>query len=419
MRNIFNNRQLAINSDNNFIFFHLDEHNRINYSLYDNLYNFIKTFAINLERVINYSITIDKEDKIHLIALTETGKLNYLIYKNNSWSSTTIAKFHLKSAIYKDLDIEISNNNIHIIYNYSNIMNSNLWTIQHVINHENHWIKYNVINYLGDINSTYFSFDFNTFGILHLMYTSINKGSSEVYHKSFNPFSKKWVSPPQPISYSNNNKECPYIFADTKNNLHGLWLETINNTKVLKYFKLNPHKQGQFKWEEKQIPHISNCNKLPIIFEEKNILKLIYIRDKEISYLYSTDYGNTWLKGNTEKVKPKNIHLLKVNNNSKKYRNLKINHLYYSINEEKPIFHFVETFNNKSMKTYNNNKISVDNKIKIEANISNILIKQKEIKDTLSKLEKNQKEIKDKIDKLINISSIEKKSFFKKLFKMR
>lgn len=415
--------QLTINSDSIFIFFELDDLGRIKYSLYDKFKNFIKTFTINIDKVLNYSVTIDEEDTIHLITLTKSGELIYSIYKNNTWSNTIISNFDVQSNIYKDIDFKIFNNNISIIYNYANVINSNLWTIQHALNHNNIWIKHNVINLYANINTTHFSLDIDSFGILHLLYTAIDKNNIEIFHKSYNPFSQKWSKTPQKISFSENNKQYPYIFIDTKNNLHGVWLETINNSATLKYYRLSPKKQGKYIWKETPIPYISNCHKPPIILEDNGILKIIYIKNNKIGSLYSTDYGNIWHSRDTIKIESKTIHIVKVSADSKKYKKSKINHLYCSINNNQPVFYFVETFNNKTkeQKYISSNKntkdIYLNNTDKTKQSIEEILINQNEIKNTLYKVRNTQNEIKENTEKILTILNTNKGSIFHKLFK--
>ncbi len=423
MNKILTASQLTINSDNIFILFQLDDFGKIKYSLYDNFNNFIKTFTIDIGKVLNYSVTIDQEDTIHLITLTESGELIHSIYNNNTWSNTIISKLNLQSNIYKDIDFKIFNNNINILYNYANVINPNLWTIQHILNHNNTWIRHNVINLYANINTTYFSLDIDSFGILHLLYTTIDKNNIELFHKSYNPFSQKWSRTPQRVSFSENDKKYPYIFIDTKNNLHGLWLETINNSDTLKYYRLSPKLQGKYIWEEIKIPHISNCNNPPIIFEENGILKIVYTQNNKIGFLYSTDYGNNWHKGDTLTMGSKPIHFVKVSTHAKKYKNLKINHLYCYIDSNQPIFYFIETFDNRTKEQKNipankdNKDIDSNNKDKTNQSIEQILTNQNEIKDILYKIGSTQTEIKENTEKILTILNDNKGSFLHKFFK--
>lgn len=421
MIEIKRDNKLSIDSEGNLIFFELNEYGKIKYSVYDTFNIYIKTFILNIDKVLNYSVTIDKNDRIHLIALIESGELIYFIYKNNTWSNTRISKFDLQANIYKDIYLKEFNNNINIIYNFANIINSNLWSIKHLLNKENTWTKHNVISLYANINATYFSIDIDSFGILHLLYTTMDKSNLEVYHKSYNPFSKQWTKVPKKISHSRNNKQYPYIFIDNKNNFHSLWIESINNINTLKYYKLSPKIQGKYIWEEIQIPYINNCSELPIIFEEDNILKIIYTKDNEIGYLYSTDYGILWNKGDTIKIESEPIQLVAVDSNSKNSNNIKINHLYCSIKNKEPVYYFVNDLHNKPkndikiLSSNNTNNVDLINKKETQQNIKQILKNQNEIKETLHKIDITQNEIKEIVEKI----NIEEDSFLNKLFKPR
>ena len=424
------NNNLIVNSKEELVLLHLEEQGGVKYTKYDLSYRPIETSMLYKKDVFRYSVLIDSNDIIHLIALMKSGELNYSIYKDTNWSNAVIAKFDFKSNIYNDIDILLKDKNVNIIYNYANLINTKLWTIQHVIGIKQDWDKYNVVSFMADKSSAQFYIDKDSLGTIHLLYSSIEGDNYQIYHTFCNLFSKRWNPTPQKLSSPNTNNLFPYLFIDTKDNLHGLWLDKTNKKNVLKYCRLTSKRNERYTWNQIKIPYISDCNNVPIIIEEKNVLKIVYLKNNSIGFLYSLDNGSTWYKGDVLEIDPSTINLVKVSTNLFKSKDIKINHAYCTIGQ--PLnFYFLSSFipvGSTPSYTNTNNVVDesdkpvdqvyeVKNEEKIILKINRLSETQEEIKAILYKTLDSQNKIEEKIEIILKILNTDKGSIFDKLFR--
>src|SRR5690606_33073095 len=123
-------------------------------------------------------------------------------------------------------------NQIHIIYNFSNLISSNLWNLQHVI-YENQE-RYNVIQYVAPKKPSYFVTDVDSQGTIYLLYSAIANNKSQIYYIFYNPFTNTWSSKPKLISLDKSNNHYPFLFIDSRDNIHSLWLEELRGRYFIK-----------------------------------------------------------------------------------------------------------------------------------------------------------------------------------------
>lgn len=402
------NTELIIDSKKDLFLFEINEVNKINYTKYDHKYIATEVFPLLNDEVLTFSTTIDKKNSIHVIVLTLSGKLLYFLYKQYKWSNALIANFDTKSNIYRNINILLDNENVNIIYNYANLINTNLWNIQHTLYNKKTWEKYNITSFLGKKSNQFFNMDKDSFGTIHILYNNIHDNTLQINHTFYNPFAKLWNKSTTKLSKTNTNNFFPYIFIDMKNNIHALWLEKTAENNRLKYFSLTTIGNNKYKWSEKEIPNMLNCINTPIIFEEKGILKIVYLMENNIGFLYSSDYGNIWSKGDLLDIDSSKTFLVKVSNQSK---DIKINHAYcsnenllnlYFVNSFKPFLNspsFIKTKNisNKKVQSISPKKDKVEDLNEIKNLLTDILNSQKKLEDNidivLKELEKNKKSI--------------------------
>lgn len=414
------NKELIINSKGEFFFFEMDEWKKINYTKYNHKYISTEALSLLKDKVLTFTTTIDNKNNIHLIVLTLSGKLLYYLYQQDKWSNALIANFDTKYNIYKNMNIILDNDNVNIIYSYSNLINTNLWTIQHTLYKKKTWGKYNIISFLGHKSNLYFNIDKDSFGTIHLLYNNIQNNNLQINYTFYNPFAKLWNKSTNKLSKRNTNNHFPYIFIDSKNNLHALWLEKTSENNRLKYFILSTIGNNKYKWSEKGIPNITNCINMPIIFEEKEMLKIVYLIDNHIGFLYSLDYGNTWSKGDLLKIDSSKIFLVKVSGNSK---DIKIKNAYcsgenilnlYFINSFKPN---LTTPSSTIMESpCSKSEQFIPESKREDEKFSNIYNTQDEIKNMLINILDSQNKIENKIDIILTKLEEDKKSIFSKFF---
>jgi hypothetical protein len=425
------NGNLILNSNKELVSFQLGKHGELKYNLYDPSHDFSSSATIYEKNILKYSTIIDSKDSIHLIILMKSGELIHSIYENGYWSNKIVASFDTKSNLYSHMDILIVSNTVNIIYNYANLINSNIWTFQHIVDDKINWEKYNIIRYISDSMSPFY-IDTDASGIIHILYRGIEDNLSHIYHTFYNPFAKGWNQIPQRLSSKGTDNFHPYLFIDTKDTIHGLWLEKKDLDYVLKYSQLMSKGQEKYIWNQISIPHISKCINTPLIFEEKGILKIIYLTNDSIGCLYSLDYGNSWNKGNIEKINLSSINFAKISNNLSSSNNLKINHIYFST-ETYLNFYFVDTLGSINKINESSNSCNIHHKkstdkiqspksdnihiIKmLEPKIEQLLLSQIEIKNILYEISNRQKSIEEKIENMPSFFNEKKDSLFTRLF---
>lgn len=140
------NVNFILNSNNQIFKFELTDDKKIIYTIYDFLLTPLESSTLNDANILKYAVLIDENECIHLAVLLSTGELNYHKYESNMWSKATIAKFDLRSNLYNQIELLMINKKLNVLFNYSNLINSNIWTIQHVIYGTNE--KHNAIRYI-------------------------------------------------------------------------------------------------------------------------------------------------------------------------------------------------------------------------------------------------------------------------------
>jgi len=406
-------------SNQTFVFFKDDNHNLI-----FNKINTDDNFTIIDKRVLDFSATIDENNRLHLLYLHEQGELIYCIYSNNNWQKNLIGKLDTKSNIYKYLTLFIQKNTINIFYASANLINLNSWTIEHITKNKDNLKKHIVTNIFSEKIINPFYMDCDKFGNIYLVYSGKEYNYYSIYYLFFNTFTRIWATTPTKISSSSTNNIFPYIFVDSQNNVHILWYSLNNGDYLLNYKRFSPVGNNKFQWEKINLPKISGYDYPAIMVEKNNCLNIICVSDKEILNLTSQDYGNTWNLENKNIIEHHPIHLIKYYDLSVNKTHYKINHNYGNIHNNTVSFYF-ESYKEDPKNTSNNpiddnlNNENDSNPIEEESNsLENILIKEIEnLKSTIIEMQNQIESIKNDIKSIKNnLQEIEKKSNNKKGF---
>ncbi|MEY8304342.1 hypothetical protein [Anaerosalibacter bizertensis] len=342
------------------------------------------------EEVLDFAANIDSEDKIHIIFLLKDGNLIYYLYNERKWLKSFIKKLDTQSNIYKYLNIYIINNEINIFYTYANLINQNIWTIEQLIGSKNNWTKIRVNTFLSEKLPNPYYIDYDNMGNIHLVFSAKEKSLNHVYYTFYNSFIKKWNQIPEKISSSNVNNLFPYLFVDSKSNVHIIWSSLNSKDYILNYKKFTPLGQDRYKWKEIKLPTISNLDFIPIALEDNRILKIIFIKNNKIHYLYSKDYGLSWFKSKNSYEINKDLWLLSYSSNSlDEYSIGKKNHLYCKIND-KIIFYPDKSYKKNSPEKKKVNFEKGNNISESEEDlISEIYKLTKSISETINNIEKD------------------------------
>lgn len=423
------NTNIIINTSEEIFIFQLSTEGEIIYTVYDSSLIALSSNSLHDKKVLKYAALIDENHIIHLVALISTGELNYYKYTDQNWSKVAMAKFDMKSNLYNQIEILMVKNKLHILYNYSNLINSNIWTIQHVVYGSEE--KHNAIRYISKKIPDPFIVDVDSQGTIHLLYRN-NINNPQVYHIFYSPYTKSWSTLSKQISSDNSSNLLPFLFIDSQDNLHALWLEELDGRYQIKYLRMSSSGKEKYLWKDTKLPYIQLSKYPPIIFEENSKLKLIFLSNDTIGFLYSYDYGNSWLKGTNNESLNQNIILTKANSNINK-----INYIYCNTFDNPKLF-FLDSFSYKEpIKNYQNLSIEsedkeavldpietkLDNISELDDKLNGLEYKLKDILDNFSSMEyiltqilDNQEILNHKIDNMQNSINLKNRSFFYRLF---
>lgn len=294
MDSISKKNALIKNSKSESYCFHVINKNTVICDYFNDKGEYIKSLPVTDENVQDYDVDIDDNDIIHLLCLTNTGDLVYYIYRNKLWSNHVLSKLDVKSNRYRNLTLKVVRNKVHIFYSVSNLLNHNLWTIEHVVSGKHKWSKNNVISITPGKSSDPYYVSFDRVGGIHLVYTDFDKGKHHVYYTTFNPFLQRWIKSPEKISDGLSNSYSPFLFIDNYSSIHVVYTTEVNSITRLTYKQKSQLTNSKHTWKKYKLPQIYvNCSN-PIIIKDNGLLKMLYNQDGLLKYFYSNNNGLTW-----------------------------------------------------------------------------------------------------------------------------
>ncbi|MCY6356047.1 hypothetical protein [Clostridium sp. ZS2-4] len=281
--------------------------------------------AILDEEILNYSLDIDKYDKIHLIYLTINGALKYTSYPSNNNHMNILT---LKNNLSIDtLDIKVLESDIHIFYK-TNSLYKNKSLLYHHYFHNNNFLDEEMI----EINCPkyvcpYFVDSYKN--NIYMLYCN-DYDKSQYKIKKFNSFTNLWCD------FENN------IVIKDANNLN--FFVTPNNIGIISYNKaINKNLQTliiykDFNttdsiWSQNICISNNNVNSFkPIIFSKQKYTYVVCKESDSIIYRRSNDLIH-WSKEHILNTKQKNIATYAYISNNSNDSIFKINTIYLSCNE--------------------------------------------------------------------------------------
>lgn len=299
-----------------------------------NLDNILIDFYFEQQGVLNYRFNIDEQTNtglvdegvliyayelvdfytVHLVYLLKGGEFIYSIYKDNSWTKALIGKFDTLSNYYAQLEILLINNKLHIFYSFANYINSNIFTLHHVIYNNKIDQGNNIIRYISKKSRDSFNTKKDSNGNIHLLYNTIVGNFSSINYTHYNPFSNRWLANPIKLSKDGTLSESPHIFVDSKDNVHSFWWEKTSKGYDLKYNRMSSIGKEKFKWVEIKIPRIISESTFTNVIENDDSLKLIYddYNNGLTKFIISKDFGITWESSNEKKLVQNTSHVVEI-----------------------------------------------------------------------------------------------------------
>ena len=422
MNNLYDKYYLVYNQIEEFYLFELESSGNLIYKVFDKCMKLIDKYIILSNNVLGFSLTLDSTNRINLVYLLESGDLFLCINDGLNWTKSLIGTLDTKSNIYHQFEILNLNNKINIIFTFSN-------AIHHLILDNNIQKQNNVIKYILRKGYNEFSVGFDKMGTIHLLYNTTTNYESYIYHSFYSPYKGTWNTNPKELSTRNKNNSNPYLFIDSKSNVHTVWLEMENSNYRLKYAKMPVIGKNKFIWQNINI-YIPIKNKFtPIIYEFNGVLKILCYDNESTININSYDFGEKWLNGKSENISNscRFIRFAKANNmhpeliiNNVLVRNSKIEDLYDLYIDS----YFGNEVDKENITKATNSKTNLDDKdiivnlkLKEFEQSNKMPIDMNEIKSLLNQVLKNQESIITEINNINNIKFERKPSLVEKIFR--
>lgn len=350
MSHYIKQNHLIRSSKGYYVNFYKNERNELIIDKYNVNGSLKQSSDVVITDIIDFSLDIDNDDKIHLITLNKQGILKYLILIKDKWNDTILTKFDLNSNKYKFLTLFFNNGKVNIFYCSCNIINMNLWRIDHILNNDNKWEKKTVTNIYTQQFLSPFYIDADNKGNIHLIYKSCVNDKQQVYHSLYNLFVGKWQTYPKKISNPEYDNSHHYLFIDSNNTLHIIWSVIKDGNMELTYNLISPNTIERNKRSIINLP-ISTVNATyPIIFEINGELRMLFRQNNSIKELISYDYGFSWFNDKNDNEYRYELSILRYSTNFQNEKlTLKTNMIYGYIGDS-ILLHSINNTNIKQEK---------------------------------------------------------------------
>jgi len=322
------------NGDNNLFFLLNKKNEKITISKKNNtiMYEISNKFSIQpsttlIENVKIFDVSLDSNDRIHLICTTTNGELCYFKYDNSSWSSQIMKRFSPLSNNIENISIISLKNTVHIFYAFSNMLNKKLKKIVHLFNIDNKWRYYFLDNV--SIKEKPYLIDYDDIkGIIYFLSKTVEGKKIKFKIREFLFKKNTWKLHPK-ITLNSNIKDITFFLVDKNQNYHLLALDKNNPLNTYYIFK-NPNSVTAPNY--KLFKNEKDSEQL--LLEVEGILYFISKSNNSITYCMTSDFGFTWSnpqKYNLESIF--DIHIISDNYESKKlYKKISTFGYYYKEN---------------------------------------------------------------------------------------
>lgn len=243
----------------------------------------IDPFELNItdEKVLEYYVTIDEHDIIHVLCLTANGDLKYFVYKENNWKHKIFSHFDLRSNMIQSLFLHIYDQKLYIIYAASNVMNINLWTIYFKCWDGSKWINNNIGLTICEKEFPAYLIAFDSKNNFHLVYKNSGSKSNQLFYRKFHMQFSLWSTPdkiltiPEQIGYY-------YLVCDSHDRIHLVWTTATGSNFKIFYRQLNTKILNHKPYERMLTLNTSLSPYLqPVIFEIEENLWVMWKNQQE------------------------------------------------------------------------------------------------------------------------------------------
>lgn len=240
----------------------------------------------------DFSLCIDEADNLHLIYLSYSGEIIYMVYNGIAWLKRMLFHFDPSKYIIKYPYITIFDSSINIILVIGNNANTGFWSIYHYYYNGNKWINRRIAKLVsGEVIHPY-SIDIQD-GCIYLVYRNFKDSRYQIYYTELKLKSNDWTVP---INISDDFNGCSMPSILVKDELvHVVWISTYTKNTAIKYKNKIIWKDDGDKWEKEATisKYNENCSH-PIILWTNEYLYCIWQQNDALYFTYSMNKGESW-----------------------------------------------------------------------------------------------------------------------------
>jgi len=218
-------------------YFFLSDQQRIQYACNENGV-WTEETPIDGQLVKTFSVTIDRNDKIYLLAYTLTKQLIYYEWDGSQWYQRLLYRITSRFENISRLLVLSTLSHIHLFYYIESSLKRAQESFVHAILEEGRWKSDVIMNFLTDqtVMPEMICSDYK--GNLHCVYTKALRNRTQCYFIKYDNEHKIWTKPT--LLFQRSGKCSGFNgFADPSNVLHMVWTEEIKEKYYLNYRRID------------------------------------------------------------------------------------------------------------------------------------------------------------------------------------
>ncbi len=194
---------------------------------------------IDSRAVRHFSVTIDKNDNIHLLAYNTSKQLIYYEWRGEQWYQRLLYPISSRFENISYLELLSIHTHIHLFYYIENSLKRAQESLIHSYLSDGKWNSDVLMNFLTDQSVTPQLIRSDDKGNLFCVYTRRIQNQTRSYYIYYDINSKAWAKPSilfqKPCICSEFNGQ-----TDSSGNFHMVWVEEIGSEYRINYKSINP-----------------------------------------------------------------------------------------------------------------------------------------------------------------------------------
>lgn len=202
--------------------------------------NWSKSVPVDNRTVRQFSVTIDRNDSIYLLAYNTSKQLIYYEWKEDQWYQRLLFPISSRFEIISFLDVISTHYHIHLFYYIENSLKRAQESLVHSYLKDGKWTSDVLLNFLTDQVVTPQLIRSDDKSNIFCVYTRRIQNQSRCYYVYFDANNNTWSKPS--TLFQKSGSFCEFNGqTDSSGVLHLVWVEEIGSEYRLNYKSINPN----------------------------------------------------------------------------------------------------------------------------------------------------------------------------------